>query len=214
MPSHTAASALISLFFANGAPWNWPSWQEITGVSNGLFPDDDRLLPGAWTRQDAHDIQSYFRQYQSLENEQSRIKFTANTKGSASIPGRKKWTDFISKIWEKAPIHNLIVEGLRKHGVHPITLVARGDSFDMWPKADTYIPLALDTIGMLLFGQEAFGDNEILPYTTRKYLTVLVQRSWNRIREQIHRDKGNLVKLEQTTTKAFEGMSFISAAIS
>ena len=48
MPSHTAASALIKLYFLDGIPWKYPKWMEITGVKHGLFPSDDALLPPTW----------------------------------------------------------------------------------------------------------------------------------------------------------------------
>jgi hypothetical protein len=53
-----AASALIKLFFLDGYPWSWPTWQKITGVYHGVFPTEDSLLPKGWTRQDALDIKS------------------------------------------------------------------------------------------------------------------------------------------------------------
>jgi hypothetical protein len=78
MPSHTASSALIKLFSCDGAPWQWPAWQERTGILHGLFPDDNSKLPKGWTRKDAVDIQSYFRAYHLLLNEDKKLAFAVN----------------------------------------------------------------------------------------------------------------------------------------
>jgi TATA-binding protein-associated factor len=204
MPSHTAASALIKLFHLGGHPWHWAIWQDLTGIKHGLFPDDDRHLPTGWTRNDADDIKSYFRQYEQKPTEDMKIKFAVNSKDS-SVPGRRKWNDFICKAWPKWNVHAKIVEGLRKHGVHPVAVLEQQGSLDGWPSAETYVPIALDAIAMLLFGAEAFDDSDILPYQLRKSLTILVQRSWARIRLQVIKDKAKLPLIEAAALSQFKG---------
>lgn len=203
MPSHTAASALIKLFFLGGYPWNWPAWQNITGVYHGIFPADDSLLPKGWNRQDAVDIKSYFEQYNQIAGEEQKIKFASST--NKFVPGRTRWNKWINSNWEVWDVHRLTVEALRAHGVHPISLVVTNGDTDFWPNSNHYIPIALDTIGMSIFGPEAFGDSELLPPEIRPILTSMAQRSWARIREQVKSDRKKLVDFESAALKAFDG---------
>jgi TATA-binding protein-associated factor len=220
MPSHTAASALISLYAIDEAPWKWPQWQAITGIHHGPFPEKDELLPRGWTRQDADDIQSYFKQYSEIDGEERKIKFARGHGGSA-VPGRTKWNAYIRKSWEAWKIHNLIVTGLRQEDIHPFQITAResddryvhhsrslprstsDDGCSSWPNADLYIPLALDPVGDAIFGQEAFGDSSRLPAKLRRPLTVIIQRSWARLRVKSKADEKRLVAMEEQATTAF-----------
>jgi hypothetical protein len=208
MPSHTAANALIQLYFADGhsgAPWIWQQWQEITGIKHGLFPSDDRLLPSGWSRQDSDDILAYFHHYNVLDSEDSRKKFAAGSRPGAIFPGREKWNAYVKKMWEKWKIHDRIVTTFREHHMHPITLLVDEGSLDQWPNADTYIQMALDGIASSLFGMEAFCGKELLPMKFRKSLTIFAQRSWTRIRGQFRTDRGRLASLENAAIKAFHG---------
>ena len=184
MPSHTPASALIKFYELGGFPWNMPTWQSLTSIRHGLFPDDDRHLPPGWTRRDADDIKSYFRQYQQQPSEDLKIKFSAAR--DPSVPGRKLWADFVSKNWSKWDVHGKIVESLYKHDIHPISLLEHEGSLDSWPNSELYIPIALDSIALLLFGSEAFGDSDVLSMGLRCCLMIFVQRSWARIRVQVN----------------------------
>ena len=207
MPSHTAASALVKLYGLGDAPWAWPTWQEITGIKHGLFPTDDRHLPIGWSRRDADDVKSYFLQYQQLATEEQKIKFSVSGKGgSASVPGRKTWSDFVSRFWPKWNIHGKIVECLTKCGVHPTLILEQENSLDIWPNAETYIPIALDSIALVVFGREAFNDSDFLSFQLRKCLTIFVQRSWSRIRQQMVADKKKLPVIEFAALNAFQGM--------
>jgi hypothetical protein len=156
MLTHPAASALIKAYFLGGFPWNWLTWQNITGVKHGLFPIDDALLPKGWTRQDALNIRSFFDQYNLQPNEDQKIKFTSSS--NKLILGRTKWCSWVSSNWETWDVHAQIVEGLRQHSIHPISFIVTSGDMDTWPNSSHYIPIALDTIGLSLFGPEPFGD--------------------------------------------------------
>jgi hypothetical protein len=210
MPSHTPASALIKLYLLDGLPWEYPTWKAITGIHNGLFPSDDTLLPGGWTRQDVNDIKSYFDRYNQLPTEDDKIKFSVSRKADGLV-GREKWRTFVNKSWDKWGVHNLIVEGLRKESVHPITIMVNDGDLDDWPCASNYVSKAVETVGALLFGPEAFQVGELLPSKVRKCVIILIQRSWARIRDQVNRDKKRMEVLEATAISAFQGkcLSFL-----
>jgi len=197
MPSHTAASALIKLFYVEDAvhPWDWSVWQDLTNIHHSLFPANNKHLPTGWSREDANDILPYFRMYEAQPTEQAKIKFATSTHGGVAPPGRRKWSAFITKSWEKWEIHPIIVEALNDHNINPVTLlnVQGGDLETAWPSADIYLPLAVDTVGVALFGLEAFGDAPLLTQDIRKSLTIMMQRSWSRMRKQIKSDLQKLV---------------------
>jgi TATA-binding protein-associated factor len=64
----------------SGVLWNWNHWQELTGITHGLFPDDDRHLPAGWTRVNALDVKSYFTEYNALATEELKMKFSKSCK--------------------------------------------------------------------------------------------------------------------------------------
>ncbi len=112
MPSQTVAGTLINLWVLD-MPWKYPTWQEITDIHHGLFPEDDRFLPKigkavAWSRRDAQDVESFFKQYRALSTEAEHIKFIQQSRG-AVLPGRAVWLKFVTKGWNKWGIHNRII---------------------------------------------------------------------------------------------------------
>jgi len=209
MPTHTAASALISFHAYNGAPWCWPRWQEITGVKHGLFPTDDAQLPKGWTRREAQEIQSYFYQYHQLSPDE-RIKFSVNSSSGQVVPGRSKWNSWVNSNWAKWGIHNSIVTILHDAGCYPLTIAATEGSGDVWPDAGTYIPIILDDVALQLFGEEAFSGSDRLPFLLRRPTTSIIQRSWATIRVRFNRDKARLPEIEQAAVEAFNSMSIRS----
>ncbi|KAF9441652.1 hypothetical protein P691DRAFT_683240 [Macrolepiota fuliginosa MF-IS2] len=207
MPSHTAASALIRLFFFNGAPWEWSVWQELTGIRHGLFPSEDKKLPPGWTRKDASDVWSYFLAYNNLDTEEQKIRFATRTKGNSSYPGRVIWNSFVSRNWSRWGVNTLVVEELRAWDVHPVSILVRENINSSWPCADFYIPMILDTLGMKLFGEEAFpSGSEVLPTDLRRCLQNLAQRSWSTIRLQVSVLRNRSTEIEAAAVAAFEDL--------
>lgn len=210
MPSHTAHSALIKLYYLPdhpGAPWTWPVWQSITGIHHGLFPSDDKLLPHGWTREDSDQVKSFFMHYNNLPTEDSKIKFCAQFRSGNFRLAGEIWIKFIRKHWEKWHIHDIIVTVLRQTGIHPISIMVGDPSGEnSWPSADMYLTMSVDSIGTALFGDEAFGESDLLPPDLRKCTLILGQCSWGRIRVRTLADKGKLANLESLAVEAFEGM--------
>lgn len=206
MPSHTAASALIKFFEFDGAPWNWPAWQERTGIYHGLFPEDDSHLPKGWTRKNAVDVQSYFRAYHVLPNEERKLSFSANAKGASLYPGREFWNAFISKRWDSWNIHTAVIEELKESDIHPLDILVAEDIDAPWPSADSYLPMILDSLALKLFGEEAFPNKTlIMRPQMRDAFRAIPQRSWNTIRTQVHNMKKSPTEIEAVALAAFKG---------
>jgi hypothetical protein len=153
---------------------------------------------------------TFFPQYKSIATEDERIKFSGGRlRGGVEVPGRKKWNDWVKRKWESWKIHNFIVEALRLHHVHPFQIIPEHyQTFNEWPNSNTFVPMALDTIAVSLFGQEGFGDSALLPIRYRSSLTAIVQRSWTRLRCQHEKNKKNIDNIEKAALAAFDGMCF------
>lgn len=204
MPSHTIQSAFIKLYHANGAPWSWKTWKDITGIHDGIFPPDDTLIPKGLTRKDVTDIQSYFAQYEAQPSEDAKIKFAAGSKGNP-IPGRTKWRDWMTAGWKAWKIHSRISDMLTTEDLHPLTIMANNDNSLPWPQGDLYIPLAVDSVALNLFGEESLDSSGRLAAQFRPITQHIVQRTWINISKQTKRNKVRLVALEDAATKAFNG---------
>jgi hypothetical protein len=207
MPSHTAASAMIKLFSFDGAPWQWPAWQERTGIYHGLFPDDDSHLPKGWTRKNAIDVQSYFRAYQLLPTEEKKLAFSGNIKTASAYPGREFWNGFISKRWDSWNIHTAVIEELKELQIHPLDILITENNLEApWPSAEMYLPMILDSLALKLFGEEAFPKTSpILRPAMRDALRAIPQRSWNTIRTQVNNMKKSPTEIEAAAQAAFKG---------
>ena len=215
MPSHGLASAFTQLWVnANGAPWNYPTWLELTKLPPGLFSDDDSKLPPGWTKQNVVDVLHFFDEYSKIDNEIERLQFAQKVKGRLP-PGQPLWRAFLQRGWTKEwKLHSVIVEGLRANNVHPL-LLQLSDNADKWPQADTYLPLALDSIGLTLFGPEAFEGQELLPMKVRIPLKMIVQHSWDNLRRQAILGRKKLEALEDAALSAAGGRrgSFYFSAV-
>ena len=207
MPSHTAASALIKLYSFDGAPWQWPAWQERTGIFHGLFPDDDSKLPKGWTRRDAIDVQSYFRAYHLLPSEDKKLAFAVKAKGASAYPGREFWNSFILRKWDAWNIHTAVIEELREWGIHPLDILISENNIDApWPAADSYLPIIIDSLALKLFGEEAFPNGKlVLRPALREAFRIIPQRSWNTIRIQVNSMKNRPAEIEEAALAAFKG---------
>ncbi|GLB36948.1 putative aortic smooth muscle cell differentiation [Lyophyllum shimeji] len=183
MPTHKGPAALAKMHALNGAPWQWPTWQGLTGIRHGLFPDDDTKLPRGWTRQNAVDVQSFFRAYQQQPTEEAKLSFIANSKGVSAYPGREFWNAWVNRYLPTWGIHALIVEELREFEIHPLTILMRE-------------------------GTPTFGRTPRPTYpwssTLLECLQMLVQRSWNNIRMQINRMRTQHTEIEAAALATFK----------
>lgn len=192
---------------ANGAPWTYPLWQETTGVRHGLFSKDDGLLPKGWKRSDATQVSAYFDQFGQKIKEDDKIKFASATKSSDQIPGRAVWRRFLSEGWRKWQIHAKITEILSSISLHPVTLAlnANPPSLDNWPKAQSYLPMAVDAVGVELFGEDILDPLGRVQAELRPWVQAIIYRTWCNLRNQVGRSKVRLVTLEVAATDAFSG---------
>ncbi|KAF5344632.1 hypothetical protein D9756_011234 [Leucocoprinus leucothites] len=211
MPSHTSASALIKLYHMDGAPWSWPTWQETTGMTHGLFPEDDNYLPKGWTRRNATDVASYFRAYNQLTREDQKIQFAKNNKKNTHKPGRVAWNSFVSRNWNSWGIHNIVVAELHAWDVHPMSILVRKNSVGVsapWPNAELYTVKIVDSLAMKLFGEDVFPDESdvLLDDEIRRCLMIIIQRSWNTIRCQVSALRNRADEIEEAAASAIEDL--------
>ncbi|KAH0583325.1 hypothetical protein H2248_011193 [Termitomyces sp. 'cryptogamus'] len=200
MPSHKSASVLIRLYYATTPPgemWKWSAWQERTGLYHGLFPHDDALLPGGWSRDDANSVKSFFETYNSLGSEDDKIHFAIGTGGKLAIPmrhlGRPIWTKFANKGMNLWSIHDAIVQEFERHDCHPIAILKRENALDtpvpiqkVWPISTHHVPTIIDSLARSLFGDDVFiPGTESLTTMMRATLIAFVQPTWDGIRRKV-----------------------------
>ncbi|KAF9455565.1 P-loop containing nucleoside triphosphate hydrolase protein [Collybia nuda] len=215
MPSHTVHSALIQMHLDDGAPWVYPRWMEITGVTHGIFPDEDSPLPKGLTRQDLVYLRSYFDQYGKKVKEDDKIKFASATKNSAQVPGRRIWRQWVTDRWRDWKIHMRIISILKAENLHPISLALSAqepDAVEMtidtfWPPGKMYIPMAVDSVALELFGMEIQNSRGAIPPRARGIVQALIQRTWKVIHNQVDRSQGRIRKVEEEAIRAFEALN-------
>ena len=185
-----------------GAPWFFPRWKELTGVRHGLFPEDDKCLPQGWTRDTADKISSYFDQYAKQPTDKAKIKFAS---AKSEVPGRKAWRNWVNTLWKKQNIYLKIVDALYRGNLHPYTLAFQSGSPDAWPDANQFVPLAIDAVGLDLFGEECFvGD--IVRIKIRDATKALISCTWSTLYTNRTRLQNRISTLEIAAANAFQGL--------
>lgn len=201
MPTPPISYALINLYKCDGAPWQWPAWQKLTGVHHGLFPDDDTLLPNDLTRKDVLEIKSYFDRFLA-EPEEKRLKL--HNEKAGVVPGRDKWKKWVTAASRQWKLHSVVVDAFKENNINPNEIVRAGQLTD-WPDARSYITSALDSLGTTLFGDESLDDIGHLCNPLRSSASTIAQISWNLLRVQHTRAGKKLTAAEEAAMTALEG---------
>jgi hypothetical protein len=186
---------------AAGAPWTFPRWKELTEVKHGLFPIDDKHLPKGWTRDMADEIASYFDQFGQNMTDEAKMKFASS---KSQIPGRKSWSEWVNALWKEFNIHDKIIGVLDSENLHPYRLSSQNDSPDIWPDADQFVPLAVDPVGLALFGEDCLAGDRVR-INLRDTTKALITRTWILLNTNRKRSLKRLVNLEAEAIKAFTG---------
>lgn len=200
MPNPPTSYALITLWNADGAPWKWPAWQQLTGVRHGLFPDDDALLPRGLNRKDVVEIRTYFDRF-IAETEEKRLKL--HNEKSGVVPGRKTWKKWVAAASRQWKLHSLVVDAFNESNINPFQIYRVSEMTD-WPEARSYISLALDTLGSSLFGEELLDDIGHLRNPLHQSTNAIAQSSWNLMRVQHARAQKKLGSAEHAAMDAFQ----------
>lgn len=210
MPAHTIHSALIELYFSHsGAPWTFSQWQTLTGITGGLFGEDDSPLPKGWDQTTADYIRSYFDQYEKKKGQDQRVQFAAARKGASEVPGRDFWRKFVTDLWKTHQIHSKITTVLTEEGIHPVqcALASRAGSIDKLPDSTDYVGDAVDPVGKALFGYDCLDAGGVrVDMVFRGPLRSLIYRTWLNVKKQVIRSRNRVVQLEQDATTAFDSM--------
>ncbi|KAF9472810.1 hypothetical protein BDN70DRAFT_818120 [Pholiota conissans] len=208
MPSLTIPAALLQLT-VEGVPWDYPAWQEATGVYHGLFSDDPGHLPKGWTKQDASDIRSFISRYCALDSEEKKATFLSEKRGTV-LPGRKKWQNWVNSIWRSSGLQDKIISVFNARNCHPLTLwLAAPKSKDrrMWPAGGTWIPSCLNDIAIEIYGDECLNELDHLPEEYRPATQAIVQRTWTGLTRRLHRAYIRAAALEEEATKSFNALT-------
>lgn len=204
MPGHRFHSALIGLSSSPCDPWSYPQWQELTSVSNGLFPLDDAKLPGRWTRDEANSISSFFSQFAQKNTEDDRIKFALTRGCKVANVGRDKWFQFCTNLWKRGNLHAAVVGALTQSGAHP-RQVMQDQGLVAFPCVSDWAHYVLDKVSRSLLGSESLDSSGRALMPLRTFLNACISRTWDALRSQDKRFRGQITLLEQKAVEAVKG---------
>lgn len=195
MAAQVIHGAMAQLFLeADGAPWEYTTWKEITGISSGLFPVEDAELPKGWTRDIANLVLSFFNQLRKLTTQEDKITFSTARKNASQIPGRLHWRNFITDGWKKWDMHSRIAAVLVEEGLHPLTD----------PLSDLH--LAVDPVAKALFGDKALDQRYHVPPSLHRPVQDIIRRTHKNLVNQIERSKAHIGVLERDAVSAYKGL--------
>jgi TATA-binding protein-associated factor len=204
MPSWRPADALARLYALQKAPWNWPQWQKLTGIQDGLFPEDPSKRPKGLSKQDSLHIETFLVALSLLPNEDTQLKFAARETADQYDPGRQAWRKFIGSQWQKWNVSGIINDLLREKSCHPIDIMLADDTTD-FPESSTLAPRVQEDVALTLFGPEVISENGLVHTKYRKVVGILVQKVWTRINQSYRRMTKRFPAYEQAALDAFNG---------
>ncbi|KAL0575320.1 hypothetical protein V5O48_006649 [Marasmius crinis-equi] len=214
MPTKTVTQVLAELHqLRKELPWSLPTFQEHTGVTHGLFPDNEADLPflhhrpgkkkskKRWTRQNSDDVQSFYQSFYAQPTEADATAFMKTTKH----PGKLFLDKWVNDNYQSWGLHDIIMQTLKEAGVHPFQLLLAEQSVTPFPNSKDFIPLVREEVAMKIFGPEIFppGSN-LLPSSFRYVPAVFINRSWVRVRVKSKNDIKRLETLKEKAYEAFE----------
>lgn len=206
---HSILSAIMTMYGSSGAPWDYERWKEITGVTHGLFPDDNKQLPRGWSRKDAESVAVFFELFEKKGSEEEHIRFTNAKKDANKVPGRAFFQSWFKTLYRTSQIHAKITDTLLANSLHPVTIGLNSGKRSLdawWPSSRSYAPRALEVVGSELFGPEALDDLGLLEAKLRAPTQALITRTWGNIHSQVKRLLKKIEELEAEAMASFEGM--------
>lgn len=209
MPGYRPQGALINLYLEDKAPWNFPRWQELTCIRHGLFPSDDSQLPAELSRAESNSLQAFFSRYSQKASAEDRVQFltiqrSRNKKSPPASPGLILWNTFTNKLWKKARLYDVIVQALTDANANPVLIMAH-DKGNKFPDAATYAPLAINKVGMAMFGPEAMDDGGHVQSIYRPAVMVFIMNVWETLKSKSTTARAKLPDLEKKVLAAIEG---------
>jgi hypothetical protein len=115
MPSASIAGGLLALATGNmNWPWNFPSWQTITGIHAPPWTDSNTTMTG-WTTDIVNKVVTFSRNYWS-KTDSEQYQYMQNKKDNDQ-KGREIWRKWVNDNWEKRwKLNRKIDEVLEKEG--------------------------------------------------------------------------------------------------
>jgi hypothetical protein len=116
MPSATIPGGLLALAKGNMVwPWNFLSWQIITGVNLPPWNDSNVTETAGWTTDITNKVVTFVRNFWS-KTESEQYQYMQNKKDNDQ-KGRETWRKWVTENWEKCwKMNRKIDEVLEKAG--------------------------------------------------------------------------------------------------
>jgi hypothetical protein len=126
MPTISLAGALLALGSpTDNVPWDWPQWQQMTGIEVALYlPRAVDNLPANWDAQIQSAVSAFALNFSNL-SDADRVEYIKNQKDN-DAEGRKAWISFVNNGWNKTwKIHDVVNRILLEYQVHPYAVMRR-----------------------------------------------------------------------------------------
>lgn len=203
MPGHRFPGALIHLWLLDKSPWSWSTWQENTGLCNGLFTEEDSKLPLTFTRAKVDSIKAFFSEYNNIVSQDDKIKFVQR-RNNISNAGREAWHEFTAALWKKSKLHDRIVQCLRATRIHPADICSINSIKPADVKAEDYIHLCLDAVGLELFGPDILDSSGLVAQPYRTIVRQIAMQSWEVLQYHLKKAATKLPDLREKAEDAIK----------
>jgi len=201
MPSITVATALGLAHAQGGIPWDIDSWKEITGVSHGLFPEDDSNLPLGISRADANDISTYFDVLSKKATQEQQIQFS---RAKDRYTGRSLWNKWVGKKYAAWRIHDMAVKAMTDSSCHP-HMIMQADELDTWPDTSIVANLAQPGLGLALFGTDGLTSLNMVKPSLRVLVNAITFRTVDVLKTRFNRICTKAKHYRERAEKAYLG---------
>ncbi|KAI6111419.1 P-loop containing nucleoside triphosphate hydrolase protein [Pisolithus sp. B1] len=210
MPTFSVATALALAYSHVGMPWNFHAWQEITGITDSLIPDDDCKLPTGISHADATEIATYFDVLDKKGTRDERLKFS-RAKNDRYL-GRVKWNAWVSRRYSQWGIHNLTVNAMKENRCHP-HLIMKADQLDTWPDTDFIVNIVQPTLGFVLFGDEGLNELSMVKAPLRELVTCIILRTLVTLKANFGRMKKTANEYREAAECAYSDVTAVGVNI-
>jgi hypothetical protein len=175
--------------------------RHITGVSSGLFPEDDNDLPPSISRTDVNEIATYFDVLVKKSTQEQQVIFS---RGKDRYVGRTTWNDWVNKNYRRWGIFDIAVKAMKDSNCHP-HMIMKADQQDTWPDMDVIASLAQQALGLALFGGEGLTSLNMVKPVLRQLVNAILFRTLETLKTSFRRIEKKAVLYREKAEAAHSG---------
>jgi hypothetical protein len=188
-------------------PWNGQRWKTLTGIHNGLFPDDVSLLPKylGWTVNERNTV---LRLFNSALNKAPKDVWEMMARPPADLRDAIKiWAQTWKKIWDRVNGFTVMEGILMRTDCHPHKMML-DEKLEEFPKRPSSLGHCPQYIANDIFGKEislrrsSHGD-PILTLEVGDIMDRLLSVLWQRLAQKTDKMEKTFKAQEKQATESF-----------